>query len=216
MLNETHTFSSQRRQRPAHRLHAPRQHAGRHHAGQHRVGRARHSQTYRRTQRSTTLCRCLRSPGLRRSDRLASTFSRYQTAVGELNDTVVWTKAAHSFKAGIDARRYELNAIAPPNPTGSFAFTTTGTNTTTATGTAGQHRRQCAGQLSARPGRYLLDRSAAAHHSSARLHLRVLRAGRLACAANLVINAGVRYTLHRPSTETHNQGAVFNTGDAAA
>ena len=27
---------------------------------------------------------------------------------------------------------------------------------------------------------------------------------------NLVINAGVRYSLHRPSTETHNQGAVFN------
>lgn len=141
----------------------------------------------------------------------ASTFSQYQTAVGELNDTVLWTKGAHSFKVGIDARRYELNAIAPPNPTGSFAFTTTGTNTTTAAPAAAASTGGNAlasfllGQVDTfsidlqqrtiRPRDYIYE-------FFAQDDWRML--------PNLVINAGLRWTLHLPSTETRNQGAVFN------
>lgn len=149
--------------------------------------------------------------GFAQAGQTASTFSRYQTAVGELNDTVVWAKAAHSFKAGIDARRYELNAIAPPNPTGSFAFTTTGTNTTTATGTAvSTGGNALASFLLGQVDTFSID-----------LQQRTIRPRDYIyeffaqddwrALPNLVINAGVRYTLHRPSTETHNQGAVFNT-----
>src|SRR5205823_7431041 len=58
----------------------------------------------------------------------ANTFSSYQTGVWQLLDSVVYTRGPHDFKAGIDFRWYQLNTVSPPNPTGSFAFTTTGTN----------------------------------------------------------------------------------------
>ena len=58
----------------------------------------------------------------------ASTFSNYQTAVWQAVDTFTFTRGRHTFKAGADLRWYQLNAVAPPNPTGSFAFTTTGTD----------------------------------------------------------------------------------------
>ena len=43
-------------------------------------------------------------------------------------DMVTYTKGAHAIKAGLDFRWYQLNTVSPPNPTGSFAFTTTGTD----------------------------------------------------------------------------------------
>jgi hypothetical protein len=149
--------------------------------------------------------------GLTQLGQSASTFARYQTAVGELNDTLLWTKGAHSFKAGIDARRYELNAIAPPNPTGSFAFTTTGTNTTTvapatATSTGGNALASfLLGQVDTfsidlqqrtiRPRDYIYEFFAQDDWRA---------------SSKLVMNIGLRWTLHLPSTETRNQGAVFN------
>ncbi|MGI4852956.1 MAG: carboxypeptidase regulatory-like domain-containing protein [Janthinobacterium lividum] len=140
----------------------------------------------------------------------ASTFARYQTSVGELNDTVVWTKGAHSFKAGIDSRRYELNAIAPPNPTGSFAFTTTGTNTTTATGTAvSTGGNALASFLLGQVDTFSIDLQARTIRPRDYIHEFFVQDDWRALP-NLVVNAGVRYTLHRPSTEVHNQGAVFN------
>jgi len=39
-------------------------------------------------------------------------------------------------KAGADVRWYQLNAIAPSSPTGTFAFTTTGTNLQTTSGSS--------------------------------------------------------------------------------
>ncbi len=140
----------------------------------------------------------------------ASTFSRYQTAVGELNDTVVWTKGAHSFKAGIDFRRYELNTIAPPNPTGSFAFTTTGTNTTTATGTAvSTGGNALASFLLGQVDTFSIDLQQRTIRPRDYIYEQFVQDDWRA-TPKLVINAGLRWTLHLPSTETHNQGAVFN------
>ena len=77
----------------------------------------------------------------------ASTFSQYQTAVWQTVDNVAYTRGSHQLKFGLDFRWYQLNAVAPPNPTGSFAFTTTGTRS------AGRHQqRKCHRQLPAWPG----------------------------------------------------------------
>ncbi|HEY9137649.1 MAG TPA: carboxypeptidase regulatory-like domain-containing protein, partial [Terriglobus sp.] len=141
----------------------------------------------------------------------ASTFARYQTAVGELNDTVLWTKGAHSVKAGIDARRYELNAIAPPNPTGSFAFTTTGTNTTTAapataTSTGGN---ALASFLLGQVDTFSIDLQQRTIRPRDYIY-ELFAQDDWRASSKLVMNIGLRWTLHLPSTETRNQGAVFN------
>ena len=49
------------------------------------------------------------------------------TLIADLVDSLTLNRGSHSIKVGADLRRYELNAFAPPNPTGSFQFTTTGT-----------------------------------------------------------------------------------------
>ena len=120
----------------------------------------------------------------------------------------MWTRGAHAFKFGGDLRRYELNAFAPPNPTGSFQFTTTGTDGVSGTGAAtggNSFASFLLGQVDTfnidlqqrtiRPRDYI-------HEFFAQDDWRV--------TSRLTVNAGARWTLHLPSTETHNQGAVFN------
>ena len=103
-----------------------------------------------------------------------STYSQYQTGVWQLVDTVNWVHGAHAVKAGVDARWYQLNTVSPPNPTGSFAFTTTGTNLPSVT-----EQRQLVCELPAGPGGYVPDRSATAEVTSAGPYRGVLCAGRL-------------------------------------
>ncbi len=142
----------------------------------------------------------------------ASTNGRYQTAVGELVDNIILTRGAHSLKAGMDARRYELNAISPPNPTGSFAFTVTGTDTQSVTGAASTTGGNAfASFLLGQVDTFSID-----------LQQRTIRPRDYIyeffgqddwrALPSLTINAGLRWSLHLPSTETHNQGAVFNLG----
>lgn len=137
----------------------------------------------------------------------ASTFSRYQTAVGELVDSVLITRGKHDVRVGADLRRYELNAISPPNPTGSFAFTNTGTNTNPGAGSTGGN--PIAGFLLGQVDTFSIDLQTKTirprdyiHEFFAQDDWRVL--------PKLTLNVGARWTLNLPSTETTNQGAVFN------
>jgi hypothetical protein len=137
----------------------------------------------------------------------ASTFSQYQTSVGEIVDTIQWVKGAHSLKAGYDGRRYELNAIAPPNPTGSFTFTTTGTNVQGTSGSTGGNA--LASFLLGQVDTFSIDLQARTIRPRDYIHEFFVQDDWRAMP-NLILNAGVRWSLHMPSTESHNQGAVFN------
>jgi hypothetical protein len=135
----------------------------------------------------------------------ASTFSNYQTAVWQLVDTVVYTRGAHAIKAGIDFRWYQLNTVSPPNPTGSFTFATTGTNQQGVTNSGNAIASFLLGQVDTfqidlqqnkiRPRDYIQE---------------FFLQDDWKASNRLALNIGARWTLHHPSTEKTNQGAIFN------
>ena len=135
----------------------------------------------------------------------ASTFSQYQTGVWQFVDTLTYTRGSHAWKAGVDFRWYQLNAVAPPNPTGSFAFTTTGTNQQGVTSSGNAIASFLLGQVDTfqidlqqskmRPRDHIFE-------YFAQDDWRVTN--------RLTVNLGARWTLHFPSTEKNDQGAVFN------
>ncbi|HEY4355336.1 MAG TPA: TonB-dependent receptor [Acidobacteriaceae bacterium] len=139
----------------------------------------------------------------------ASTSSRFQTSVSEIVEQMLWTHGAHAFKFGGDLRRYELNAISPPNPTGSFAFTTTGTDITGANGATGGNA--FASFLLGQVDTFSIDLQQRTIRPRDYIH-EFFGQDDWRVSSKLTLNIGARWTLHMPSTETHNQGAVFNLG----
>ncbi len=139
----------------------------------------------------------------------ASTFSQYQTGVWQFTEMVNYSIGKHAFKAGADVRFYQLNAVAPPNPTGSFAFTTTGTDTqsTTASGTSGGNA--IASFLLGQVDTFSIDLQTSILRPRDHIQEYFLQDDWRA-TDRLTFNIGARWTLHSPSTEKNNQGAVFN------
>lgn len=139
----------------------------------------------------------------------ASTFSQYQTGVWQLEETLNYNIGRHSFKAGGDIRFYQLNAISPPNPTGSFAFTTTGTDTQTAAASATVGGNALASFLLGQVDTFSIDLQTSTLRPRDHIQEYFLQDDWRA-SDRLTLNIGARWTLHSPSTEKNNQGAVFN------
>jgi hypothetical protein len=134
-----------------------------------------------------------------------STFSQYQTAVWQTQDTVTFTHGRHAFKAGADLRWYQLNAVAPPNPTGSFAFTTTGTNQQGVTNSGNSIASFLLGQVDT----FQIDLQEAKMRPRDHIEEYFVQDD-WKITNRLTANLGARYTLHFPSVEKSNQAAVFN------
>ncbi len=140
----------------------------------------------------------------------ASTFSQYQTGVWELVDELLITRGRHDLRVGGDLRWYKLNAVAPANPTGSFAFTTTGTDTQAATGAASATGgNSFASFLLGQVDTFSIDLQTSVLRPRDHLQEYFVQDD-WRVTPRLTANLGLRWTFNNPSTEKNNQGAVFN------
>lgn len=131
--------------------------------------------------------------------------SRFTTSITEYLDTFTMVRGRHTIKFGTDIRREALHVLNPPNPTGSFAFTTTGTNSSSVTGSGNALASLLLGQVNA----FTIDIQK--NVIQPRAHIAEFFVGDdWKVTPYLTLNAGTRYTLNFPSTEVHDQGAIFN------
>jgi len=131
--------------------------------------------------------------------------SNFTTSITEYLDTFTQVRRRHTIKFGADIRREALDVLNPPNPTGSFAFTTTGTNSATVAGSGNALASLLLGQVNA----FSIDIQKQVIQP--RAHIAEFFIGDdWKISPRLTVNIGTRYTLNFPSTEKHDQGAVFN------
>jgi hypothetical protein len=130
--------------------------------------------------------------------------SKFTTSVTEYLDTFSWVHGRHTIRFGTDLRREALDIVNPPNPTGSYAFTTTGTNSGAGTG-----GNALASLLLGQVNAFSIDIQSRVLQP--RAHIAEFFVGDdWKVSDRLTLNIGTRYTLNFPSTEVHNQAAIFN------
>ena len=133
--------------------------------------------------------------------------SNFTTSITEFLDTFTVLRGRHTIKFGADIRREALDVLNPPNPTGSFAFTTTGSNNSSVAGSGNALASLLLGQVNA----FTIDIQKQVIQP--RAHIAEFFIGDdWKVTPRLTLNIGTRYTLNFPSTEVHDQGAVFNLG----
>ncbi len=132
--------------------------------------------------------------------------SNFTTSITEFLDTFSIVRRRHTIRFGVDIRREALDVLNPPNPTGSFTINTTGTNSSAAAG-----GNAIASLLLGQVNAFTIDIQKQVIQE--RAHIAEFFIGDDWRVSNrLTLNIGTRYTLNFPSTEVHNQGAVFNLG----
>jgi hypothetical protein len=136
-----------------------------------------------------------------------STFSNFSTNVTQIFDMVSRVQGKHALKAGMDLRWEHLDAVQPPNPTGNFGFSTLFTNqggsTSSTTGNA------LASFLLGQVNTFSIDLQNSTIRPRAHIAEFFVQDDWKAMP-RLTVNLGLRWTLNSPSTEAHDQGAVFN------
>ena len=130
--------------------------------------------------------------------------TNFSTSVTEFLDTFSMIRGRHTLKFGTDLRREALYIVNPANPTGSYAFTTTGTDSST-----GANGNALASLLLGQVNTFNIDIQN--KPLKPRAHIaEFFAADDWKVTDRLTLNVGTRYTLNFPSTEAHNQTAIFN------
>src|SRR5579872_2850760 len=130
--------------------------------------------------------------------------SNFTSRVTEFLDTFSTVHGRHTIKFGTDLRREALDIVNPANPTGSYAFTTTGTDSSTGAG-----GNALASLLLGQVNAFSIDIQKQVLQD--RAHITEFFVGDdWKVSDRLTLNLGTRYTLNFPSTEVHNQTAIFD------
>lgn len=143
--------------------------------------------------------------GLTQLGSSSSTFSNFSTNVTQIFDMVSRVQGKHALKAGVDLRWEHLDAVQPPNPTGNFNFSTLFTNQGGITTSGNALASFLLGQVNT----FSIDLQNSTIRPRAHIAEFFFQDDWKA-TPRLTVNAGIRWTLNFPSTEVHNQGAVFN------
>ena len=143
--------------------------------------------------------------GLTQLGPTAGTFSNFSTNVTQAFDMVSRVQGRHGLKMGMDLRWEHLDAVQPPNPTGSFNFSALFTNQPGVTGSGNALASFVLGQVNT----FSIDLQQSTLRPRAHIAEAFVQDDWKA-TPRLTINAGMRWTLNFPSTEASNQGAVFN------
>jgi len=143
--------------------------------------------------------------GLTQLGQSPSTFSNFSTNVTQVFDMVTRVQGRHAIKAGVDLRWEHLDAVQPPNPTGNFNFSTLFTNQSGVTNSGNSLASFLLGQVNT----FSIDLQRSTIRPRAHIAEFFVQDDWKA-TPRLTVNAGMRWTLNFPSTEAHNQGAVFN------
>ncbi len=142
--------------------------------------------------------------GLQQIGPTTAASTNFTTRVTEFLDTFSMVRGRHTLKFGTDLRREALDIVNPANPTGSYAFTTTGTDSSTGTGGSA-----LASLLLGQVNAFSIDIQKQVLQD--RAHIAEFFVGDdWKISDRLTLNLGTRYTLNFPSTETHDQAAIFN------
>jgi hypothetical protein len=134
-----------------------------------------------------------------------STASAFGTSVTQVADTLSWLKGRHTLKVGADLRWQRLNVVQPPSPTGAFTFSNLFSDLPGTANTGTPFASFLLGQVQ----QFSIDLQSDEIRN--RVHVQEYFVQDDWRVSNRVtMNAGLRYTLNFPSTEEHNQAAVFN------
>ncbi len=135
----------------------------------------------------------------------ANTNSDSATDVTQIVDALSVQRGRHSLKAGLDSRMERLDIVQPPSPTGAFRFTSQGSDRPGTTGTGLSLASFLLGQVQS----FSIDLQAQEFRERAKVFELFVQDDWRA-TTRLTVNAGLRYTLNFPSTETSDQSAIFN------
>ena len=134
-----------------------------------------------------------------------NTASDFGTSVTEVADSLSWLKGRHSLKTGLDFRWERLNIVQPPSPNGVFTFTNLFSDNPGVPNTG----TPLAGFLLGQVQTFSIDLQQQQIRNRAHFQEYFIQDD-WKISERWTLSPGGRYTLNFPSTEEHNQAAVFN------